>query len=309
MRTSWKHRLGIICIAVFAVASMGLAQDDSTVGWKTSVVFDLTVTQNAYSDSWEGGEAGSVNWVSNLNSSAEKQLSPSFNYKSTLKLSFGQTFSQKFLIDTLGNEYKNWEKPQKSTDLIDWENVGRITKNWFVDPYIAFRLESQFVDATIDAKKIYLNPMLLTESAGIARKLYAKDKSEITSRLGFAIRQKTIKTPVTVDGINWTTTSETLTDGGFESVTDVKFVFNEDLQWTCKLTLYKAISSSDTEGLEPGTEDYWKAVDVNFENRIVATITKIVSVNFFTQFLYDKEVSTQGRFKETLGLGVTFNLM
>ncbi|MEZ5359932.1 MAG: DUF3078 domain-containing protein [Candidatus Zixiibacteriota bacterium] len=308
MRTTWINRIGMALIAIFAIVALGQAEDAAPVGWKTSVVFDLTTTQTAYSDSWEGGEAGSLNWVSNLNGTAEKQLSPSFNFKSTLKLSFGQTLTQK--IDETTGE-KHWEKPQKSTDLIDWENVGRITKNWVVDPYVAFRLESQFLDASNQHKKIYLNPVKLTESAGIARKLYAKDKSEIISRLGLAIRQTLIKTAVyNAVSMDYDTPSETLKDGGIESVTDAKFVFRENLQWTSKLTLFKALFFSEKDkfvGTE--AEDYWKAVDVNWENRITASITKVVSVNFYTQFLYDKQVEVKGRFKETLGIGFTFTLI
>ncbi|MCK5126355.1 MAG: hypothetical protein KAR42_08875 [candidate division Zixibacteria bacterium] len=316
MVSIWKKQAGVLLLALFVLTGLGIAQDDSTTGWKTSMVFDFTTTQTAYSDSWDGGEAGALSWVSNLNATAEKQLSPSFDLKSTLKLSFGQTLSQKF-DDTDPSVDTYWEKPVKSTDLIDWENVGRITKNWVVDPYVAFRLESQFLDAKVANKKLYLNPVLLTESAGIARKLYSKDKNEIISRLGFAIRQmmqRTVDSVVTVDGLDTTTaystSSTTLHDAGLESVTDVKFVFSEDLQWTSKLTLYKAFSFSDKDAVK-GTdaEDYWKAIDVNWENRVTASITKIVSVNFYTQILYDKQISVKGRFKETLGIGITFKLM
>lgn len=315
MRTTWTNRIGIVAISLFLIAAAGQAQEDTATGWKTSMIFDLTTTQTAYSDSWEGGEAGSFNWVSNLNGTAEKQLTPSIDFKSTLKLSFGQTLTQKIDEDT---GEKNWEKPQKSTDLIDWENVGRLTRNWVVDPYVAFRLESQFLNARIPDEKIYFKPILLTESAGIARKLYKKDKSEIISRFGVAIRQTiqrgldsvvTGVAPDTVTEYSWLAT-ETLTDGGIESVTDVKFVFSEKLQWTSKLTLYKAFFFSDKDAVD-GTvkENYWKAVDVNWENRITASITKIVSVNLYTQLLYDKQVNTDIRFKETLGIGFTFNLM
>ena len=82
-------------------------------------MIDITTTQTGYSNSWVGGEAGSINWVSNLNGSAEKQLHSKFNFKSTLKLSFGQTTTQ-------DAETKDWSRPKKSTDLIDFENVGEI---------------------------------------------------------------------------------------------------------------------------------------------------------------------------------------
>jgi hypothetical protein len=81
-------RFAILIFAV-AVASAATAADNGS--WKRSLSIDLTTTQTSYSDSWVGGEAGSVNWVSNLNGHAEKQVLPCFNLKTALKLSFSQT--------------------------------------------------------------------------------------------------------------------------------------------------------------------------------------------------------------------------
>ncbi len=302
--------LSLLVLIIFS--GMAIAQDETEkTGWKGSLIFDITTTQAAYSDSWVGGEAGALSWVGNLNASAEKQLSPAYNFKSSLKLSFGQTHSQK--IDEITGE-KYWEKPKKSTDLIDFENVLRMTRNWHVDPYAAFRLESQFMDASVDSYKRYFNPVKLTESAGVAHKFYDKDESIIISRFGFALRQifRNVITQTYDEalGDDWETTDSTLTDSGIESVTDVKLNFHKNLQYSSKLTLYKALYFSGKDKVA-GTEfeDDWKAVDVNWENIISASITKIVTVNFYTQILYDKEVSKKGRFKETLGIGFVFKMM
>jgi len=278
-----------------------MAQSDSASAWKTAIIVDLTTTQAAYSDSWVGGEAGSFNWVGNLNGSAEKQLQPRVNFKSTLKMSFGQTHTQ-------DKDTKNWNKPVKSTDLIDWENVARFTFGGYVDPYAAFRVETQFLDASFDAKKRYLNPIKLTESGGIARVFYDKEDGQIMSRLGLAIRQMMDKQ--ITDTVALSTQNVSTTDGGFESVTDVSYAFNERLKYTGKLTLYKALFYSEKDAVQ-GTpfENDWKAIDVNWENIINAQISKIVTVNLYLQLLYDKQVSVKGRLKETLGIGFVFNLM
>ncbi len=288
-------------VLILLLPLSGMTQEEETTGWKKSLMVDVTTTQTSYSDSWAGGEAGSVNWVSNLNGKAEKQLKPWFNFQSTLKLSFGQTITQ-------DAETKNWSKPIKSTDLVDWENVGRITLLKFVDPYAAFRLESQFMDASVPAKKLYLTPIKLTESAGISRRFYEKEKDHFTSRLGLALRQ-ILKTNVDTSVAALTTVDSILTDGGIESVTDVNLTFGENLRYTGKLTLYRALFFSKSDDVK-GTpyEDDWKAVDVNWENIISAAITKIITVNFYTQLLYDKEVSKKGRFKETLGIGFVIRM-
>lgn len=292
--------LSVLLLSVSFPISSALSEDSTFVGWRTSLIFDFTATQTAYSNSWVGGEAGSFNWVANLNGSAEKQFGESFRYRSILKVSFGQTLSQ-------DDETKDWSKPNKSTDLIDLENLGRFTLKWHVDPYAAFRLESQFLDASVAAKKRYINPILLTESAGLAKVLWTEKESQILTRLGLAVRQ-TIRRDF-VDSL-YNTETNTATDGGLESVTDVKWIVNERLSYTGKLTLFKAFFYSkkdDVAGTE--FEDDWKAVDVNWENIVNASISKVISVNFYTQFLYDKQVSKKGRLKQTLGIGVVFKLV
>ena len=231
-------------------------------------------------------------------------LAPWVDLQSRLKLSFGQTLTQ-------DEETKTWSKPKKSTDLIDWETLALFkfeNLKKYVDPYAAFRVESQFLNAKVEQKKRYFDPILLTESAGLARELYRKKDDEILSRLGFAFRQ-TLK-QVIIDSATFETTDSTLTDGGFESVTDVSLTLSERLSYTGKLGLYKAIFFSKKDEVK-GTEfeDDWKAIDVNWENMIAASVTKIITVNLYTQLLYDKQVSYRGRFKETVAIGFVFKMI
>jgi hypothetical protein len=269
-------------------------------GWEKSFDTDFTLTQNAYSDSWTGGEAGNISWVWNANGEFERQFSPKFNFKNTSKLSFGQTHIQ-------DKETKDWAKPEKSTDLIDIENLGRFTLQSYVDPYVAFRIESQFLDASVAGIKRYFNPMKLTESAGIAREFYKTEKNSLLSRLGFALRQIFTKDVISVDPDE--TESNSTNDGGFESVTDLKLTVSETLKFTSKLSLYKALFYSESDAVK-GTpqEDYWKQVDINWENKLSASVAKYVTVSLYTQLLYDKEVDLRGRFKQTLALGLTYKL-
>lgn len=300
-----------LLLLLFAIAVMTAAvnaADSTEVGWKKSLIIDITTTQTGYSDSWVGGEAGSFNWVSNLNGSAEKQLSPIFDVKSTLKVSFGQTITQ-------DEDTREWSRPKKSTDLIDFENVGRFTLHKFVDPYVAFRLETQFFDGRKVGYKQYFSPLKLTESAGISRILYEKDKDVISSRFGLALRQifkanvdSTEVAPDIYD--NYSVVDSTLTDGGFEWVTDATYQLHDNIKYTGKLTLYKAVffsKSDEVKGTE--SENYWKAIDANWENIFSTQVTKIITVNLYTQLLYDKEVSKKGRFKETIAIGFVFKMI
>jgi len=57
--------------------------------WLIDIDANITLTQNAYSDSWIGSEKGSLSWASKLNFVAERQFAPIFNQRNTLKLAFG----------------------------------------------------------------------------------------------------------------------------------------------------------------------------------------------------------------------------
>jgi len=291
-------------MAVVLALAGASAQTPDSAGWHTSLVANFQLTQTSYSDSWTGGEAGSVNWLSNMDGSAERQLSPKVNFKSTLRLKFGQTLTQ----DEGTNK---WSKPKKSTDLIDFENVARFTLGGPVDPYAAFRLESQFYDGSVPAKKLYLSPLKLTESGGIAHEFYKTEDEAVISRFGAALRQ-IFKTTV-VDLGTLETEDSTITDGGLESVTDATLKFAKNIQYVGKLTLYKALFSSESDREAPvGKPDlgvHWSSVDVNWENTLTASVSKIVSVSLYTQLLYDKDIEKKTRLKQTLGLGFTFSLI
>lgn len=299
MHKFWMMMLTVAALAPAAVAGVNV---DSLISlrWQKAMVFDLQLAQTAYSDSWTGGEAGTFAWVSNLNAKAERRFSQTFNFKSTLKLAFGQTTTQ-------NEETKQWSKPKKSTDLIDWENVATFPLNLAVDPYLAVRLESQFLDASYQPKKRYVNPLKLTYSAGVARTMYKKDKDEVGTRLGLALRQLFKK--VITDTASLATTDSTLIDGGLEWVTDAQLTLSQRIKYVGKLSLYKALFSSNSDEVE-GTEfeDYWKAVDANFENTVKISVSKLISVFLYNQFLYDKEISKKGRVKQTLGVGFTYTL-
>ena len=176
----------IVLAALLCTSQVKASEDSSKIGWVKSLLANLTTTQTAYSDSWQGGEAGSFNWVADLNGSASRDISSRLNLKTTLKLSYGQTITQE-IIDDEGT--RHWTRPIKSTDLIDFEVVGKIPAGAVVDPYLALRIESQFFDGRNSNKKLWFSPLKITESAGITRILYDKNKSNITSRLGLALRQ------------------------------------------------------------------------------------------------------------------------
>ncbi len=299
MYMSRKYCLKILILMLLVLSQVN-AQDKETTGSNRSLMFDLTSTQTSYSDSWVGGEAGSVNWVANLNTTITQNLKYNLGLRSRLRLSFGQTLTQDATT-------KIWNRPKKSTDLIDLENVVSLAVTWPVDPYLAQRVETQFYDGSNPNKKLTLSPFKLTESIGLTRKFYENDKDLVVSRLGLGIRQIISKT--ITDTITLAVEKSTAYDGGIESVSEVDLAVHKNIRYNGKLSLFKALQSSKSDDLI-GTEfeNDWKAVDLNFENSFSGSLTKVITVNLYFQFLYDKEISRKVRFKQTLALGFVFKL-
>jgi hypothetical protein len=275
--------------------SVGIGQ-----GWKKSLNAGLNLTQSSFSDNWVGGDAGNLSWLAQVNGTFENQISEKFNFRNISILQFGQISSQ-------DKDTKNWSRPRKSTDKIDLDNLGRLTLHAFVDPFVDFRIQSEFLDASYAPKQRLFNPVLLTESAGIAKMVYQRDKNQVLTRLGFAVRENINK--AIDDTLAETTKYETATDGGLESVTDVAYQFASNVSYIGRLSILKAFFYSKKDDFK-GTpqENYWKTVDFNWENTLNVNVTKILTMSFYSQLIYDKQVSLAGQFEETFGLGLKFNL-
>jgi len=260
-----------------------------SAAWETEADVNLTLNQNNYSDNWDGSEVGNVTWTFQANFLAQKQLSEILHSKNTLKLSFGQTHRQN--ADT-----EKWEKPEKSTDIIDFESLERFTLGLIVDPFIGARLESQFIDQSLAEEK-YSNPITLTESFGAARILYKKEKTELTTRFGAAFKQN-LNSHSSIDNTN---------DGGLEFVTEYKTpLAHKRIKYNTSFSMYKALYYSEEDNVE---NDDWKAVDVDWENTFSASVSEYIMVNLYAQLLYDKQIAKAGRYRQSLSLGLTYKFM
>lgn len=296
-----KHVLLVLLVLATGILT---AED-----WETSGDMNLNLTQNAYSDNWAGDEKSSVSWVFNTNLSAQKQLTAKVHNKTTLKMAFGQTHNQ--YIDAMGD--KQWQKPDKTTDLIDLESIARFTLGSVVDPFVSLRWESQFLDESTDETKA-INPNTFTESFGVSRVFIKKEKQELSSRFGGAFRQ-----------FADANADETTNDGGLEWITEFTTPLAKDvMSYNTKLEVYKALYNSESDATD-GTvyEDDWAEVQMTWEHILSAQVSKYISFNFYAQLVYDKTdldinaVDTnyvngkpidELQFKETLGLGITYKL-
>lgn len=290
-----KTRTLILIVVLLAAISL------SAEPWIVKGDLNLNLSQNAYSNSWAGTEKGSITWVAGSNMSAEKALSPLFYNINTLKLAFGQTHQQE--LNASGDSY--WAKPVKSTDKIDAEALLKMTMDTWVNPFAAVRMESQYIDLSDPTLTRLVNPMKFTESAGITRNFIDRGNLQLSSRLGMAIRENLNRDVLMADA-SGNRENITTIDGGIESVTEFKNVFApSNISYNSKLQIYQALFNSKSDDY---LHEEWKSPDVNWEHSLSLKVWKAVSLNAYLQLIYEKEQIAELQFKETMGLGFSYNL-
>ena len=272
----------IILILVLAVSL-------SAEGWKKTGDFSLLLSQSYYSDNWVGSEIGNVNWTASLNFIMEKQLNAMLYDKNTLIMSFGQTHNQ--VRDDAGDLY--WEKPTISTDLIDYENMLSFTLQKFVDPYLALRWESKFIDEADTLETFYINPNTLTLSLGAKKSLITKDNQSLETRLGAAYKNI----------FNQDSDIDNMNNAGAEMVVGYWYLFPSELgKFDSSLRLYQALMSSEDN------TDEWKTMDLEFKSTLTLKLSSYIGFKLYAEVLYDKEILDETRFKEILGVNLSYSL-
>jgi hypothetical protein len=331
-----------LTLALF-IASQARAADSTATDpgpWDYSGTLGVNAAQSAYSSNWRGGDKGSIVWVLNANFGMQRQISRTYNLNNSLKVAYGQTSRQ--VQDPNNPDHLTWDRPLKSSDALAFESLSRWTLHGFADPYVSFNAETQFRDESSPVGTIWMNPVKLKEVAGIARIFEKTEESELLSRIGFGFRQTLARSfvapPTTATG------SFTSNDGGFDWTTTVRQpLLAKRVLYKGTLALFKPLFYSKSKALEAydaarlatdstHTEvaDFWKSVDVNWENAFTAQITKALSVSLIAQLAYDKfdtaanlsipledpaldaevrrNIRTRGQFREAMSLGLTYQL-
>jgi hypothetical protein len=267
--------------------------------WKIDIGTNLTTGVNSYSNNWEGGEAGSFTWAAQFLGVAEKQFSKQVNSKTSLKLQFGQTATQ-------NKENKSWSVPQKSSDLIDGEELLKLTLDAWVDPFVSVRAISQFLDGSDSQLVRYMNPVEITEAAGVNRTLQKNESVEWATRLGVAARQLVDRHHL--DTASGTRSTNYTNDGGFEFDMDLKAANKEKwISYLGSLRIYEAVLSSKADAFKGTTaENDWRYPHVKWENTLTLTFAKYLMLNLSAYLYYDKDIHRDPRLKETLSAGLTY---
>jgi hypothetical protein len=266
-----------------------------TDGWTRKVRFDLGLAQSYFTTNWAGSEVGTVAWLSGIDALAAKQLHPKFKIENTLVLAYGQTHQQ-------DKDTGHWLKPITSSDKIEFNGVGRFTLGRWVDPYVAFTLNSQFSDERPGFGYKGVNPMWLGEFAGLARVFSDTPNKTFISRVGFGVRQRIDR----FYGVDPSIKKKVLNDGGFEFRTIGRWTdAQERTEFKTDLHLYQAVYFSDSAE-DPANR--WKQLDVRWQNTLNQKVYSVINVSLYLDFVYDAQVRRAGQLKQTLGVGLTYEL-
>ena len=344
LRTRWILVLAGLILFAPNLSAQNAADRDTIYDpgpWKTTGKLTLGIAQSAFTSNWASGDKGSYSWISRFNFNAERQFTRTFNWSHDLRLAYGETANQ---IDDPDDPGSNkWARPEKTEDQIQYETIGRFhLRNGYVDPYLSFRYDSFFFDESDPVGSIAFNPMRFKEAGGITRVIHKTDKYQTLTRVGFGFRQTYRRSFTDDTGDN--TTSGTTNDGGFEWQTDVtEPLFTEKIVYNGQLLLFWPIFYSEKDVLEqfdelaqaadPSREsvsDFWKDVNVNFQNTFSTNVTKWLGFTLFVQAVYqkydqsividldqpiddviatvDSGIRKQVQFKQTLALSVNISI-
>jgi len=309
--------------------------------WKFTGVAALNMSQSAYSTNWNGGDEGNWVWVSRFDGAAERQTSRHFNTLNTLVIAYGQTSRQQ--TDPSDPGQRVWEAPSKTSDQISFESVGRFTYQSFADPYFAFRFETQFLDQSQPNGNLTLNPLRMKLSAGLAKMLLHDADRDVITRFGVGVRT-TMGRVYTELLPSTTTASYTNNDAGLEWITTATLpMLSKRVLYKGRLGLFQPFMYSQANALEDydviaaaadpthrAIADYWKTVDLNFENTFSAKITANLGVELTAQLIYNKydatgnvdtsldpavlipqverNVRRAGQFRETFAMALSYRL-
>jgi hypothetical protein len=295
-----RSRLATTCTLIVCLAAPALAQDEPTAPgpWAFETLASLNLTQSAFSSNWAGGDRGSLAWVARTNLGAVRQFNQKFRWDNTLKLAYGEKADQIEDPDDPGRN--KWAKGEKNEDQIQLDSVARFTLQAAVDPYLALRGESQFLNESDPRGALKLDPIKLSESGGIARAFVQEESREVVSRLGLALRQTFAQRFTDATGND--TERFSTNDAGIEFRTNVTYPLLGDkiiykgevfVLWSLVFSEADALKEFDrrAQQYDPSREpvqDFWKTADVNWQNEFTAPITSWLNVNFVFQLVYDE---------------------
>jgi hypothetical protein len=255
-------------------------------GWKVNAVVGAGLSQAAFSNWAQGGEnsfAYTLNGLMNGTLYGERS-----RWSNTLSLRYGQA--------KLGDD-----EAKKTDDEIYFESIF-VYRVWSpFAPYAAATLRTQFApgyDYPDNAPRVrvskFFDPAYLTQSVGM---IY-EPSAIFTSRLGLAAREVLTSEfrQYADDPATLTDIEQSRVDIGMEWVSTLNYEFLPNMVYVSRLELFAPFNAFDR-------------VVTRWDNVISGKINTWFSVNLGWQVLNDVNVTPRTQLKQTLTLGVSYQLL
>lgn len=269
------------------LGSAGVDADTAKLeGWHMNAVVGAGLSQAAFSNWAQGGENSFSYTLSGLmNGTLYSERS---RWSNSLSLRYGQA--------KIGDD-----EAKKTDDEIYFESIF-VYRVWDpFHPYAAATLRTQFAlgyDYPDNSPRVrvskFFDPAYLTQSVG----LIYEPSVIFSSRLGVAMREV-----ITSEFPQYADDSETLTeiektrfDVGMEWVSTLNYEFLPNMVYLSRLELFAPFDAFDR-------------VVVRWDNVVSGKINNWFSVNLGVQVLNDVNVTPRTQLKQTLTIGVSYQLL
>jgi hypothetical protein len=254
-------------------------------GWHATTIAGANFSQVAYKD-WAGGGENSLAYSIWLTGRTVR-YGETTRWVNNLKAMYGQS--------KLGDQ-----GIQKTDDELYFESLLIYLVGTTINPYASLTLRTQFApgfnypkDLPAEQISAFFDPAYMTQSAGVA---YTPVEN-LTTRLGVGVRE--VITSVYTSYADDPATPEvekTRVEGGFESITGFRWEFAENMMFITRLELFAPFKTLDK-------------VIVRNDNTIAMKVNQFVTVNFNFQMINDVNVTPRTQMKQTLAVGLSYQLL
>ncbi len=252
-------------------------------GWKTKMVFSLSLTQASFSN-WSKGGENSLAWQTKVNSQFTNNQE-GYNWDNKAKFSFGQS-----KVGDTGT--------RKTADEIKLETVFTLKRNLHLNPFVSATALTQFkagynYSGTTKTKvSRFLDPGYFTQSAGVG---YSKSDA-FKARLGATVKETyTRNFPNYADDPATPAIEKTRIEGGITGVAELNRKVSENITLASELTVFSNLKA-------------FNEIDVSWENLFTAKVAKYISVNLAIDLVYDRDTINKWQFREVLSAGFTYDI-
>jgi len=275
-----KYLYLLLCLTFVSTAN---AQDAPQYGWKTKMVFSLSLTQASFSNWAKGGE-NSLAWQTKLNSRFTNDQAK-YNWDNKAKFTFGQS-----KVGDTGT--------RKTADEIKLETILTFKRNLHLNPFVSATALTQFrpgydYSGTNKTKvSRFLDPGYFTQSAGIG---YSRN-DEFKARLGATAKETYTRSfPRYADNPDTPAIEKTKIEGGITAAAELNRKVSENIGYTSELTIFSNLKA-------------FNEIDVTWENLFSAKVAKYINVTLAIDIVYDRDTITEWQFREVLSAGFSYDI-